>query len=44
MFEDAPWIFLGEKQNISVKTKKLSGVYMLPDGGFSVDGAKFTDE
>ena len=44
VFEDAPWIFMGEKQNISVKTKKLSGVYMLPDGGFSVDGAKFTGE
>ena len=44
VFEDAPWIFLGEKQNIYVKTKKLSGVYMLPDGGFSLDGAKFTGE
>lgn len=43
VFDDAPWIFLGEKQNISAKTKKLSGVYMLPDGGFSLDGAKFSE-
>lgn len=44
VFDDAPWIFLGQKQNISAKSKKLSGVYMLPDGGFSLDGAKFSEQ
>lgn len=43
VFEDAPWIFLGQKQNISAKSKSLSGVYMLPDGGFLLDGAKFSN-
>ncbi|MHC5308278.1 glutathione ABC transporter substrate-binding protein [Bartonella sp. LJL80] len=44
VFEQAPWIFLGQKQNISVSNKKLSGVYMLPDGGFVLEHAKFADE
>ena len=43
IFEDAPWIFLGEKDNLSAKNKKLSGVYMLPDGGFILEDAKFAD-
>ena len=43
IFEDAPWIFLGEKDNLSAKSKKLSGVYMLPDGGFILEDAKFAD-
>lgn len=43
VFDDAPWIFLAQKQNISAKSKSLSGVYMLPDGGFSLEGAKFSN-
>lgn len=43
IFENAPWIFLGERDNLSAKSKKLSGVFMLPDGGFILEDAKFSD-
>lgn len=43
VFEQAPWIFLGQKDNLSAKRKTLSGVYMLPDGGFVLEDAKFSD-
>jgi glutathione transport system substrate-binding protein len=39
----APWIFLGENQNISAKSKTLSGVYMLPDRGFLLEEAAFSE-
>jgi glutathione transport system substrate-binding protein len=32
IWKDAPWIFLGSDYNLSAKSKKLSGVYVLPDG------------
>jgi glutathione transport system substrate-binding protein len=31
-WKDAPWIFLVSDDNIAAKSKKLSGVYVLPDG------------
>ncbi|WOC15076.1 glutathione ABC transporter substrate-binding protein [Pseudochrobactrum sp. MP213Fo] len=40
---EAPWIFLGVPQNISAQSNKLSGVYMLPDRGFLLEDAEFTD-
>ena len=42
-WEGAPWIFLGVNQNLSAKTKSLSGVYMLPDRGFLLEEAAFAD-
>ncbi len=41
IWEDAPWIFLGTSQLITVQSKALSGVYMLPDRGFVVETAEF---
>jgi glutathione transport system substrate-binding protein len=38
---DVPWIYLGVIDNVSVQTKGLSGVYMLPDRGFVVEDAEF---
>ncbi|CAM1656540.1 glutathione ABC transporter substrate-binding protein [Bartonella apis] len=43
IFQDAPWIFLGQKDVLSGKTKNLEGVYALPDGGFLLKDAKFAD-
>lgn len=42
-WEDAPWIFLGVPQNLSAKSKNLSGVYMLPDRGFLLEEAEFSE-
>jgi len=41
IWSDAPWIFLGEIQNISAQAKTLSGVYMLPDRGYVLEDAEF---
>lgn len=32
IWNQAPWVFLGSPYNISGQTKKLSGVYYMPDG------------
>ena len=32
IWKDAPWIFLVSDDNIAAKSKKLSGIYVLPDG------------
>jgi glutathione transport system substrate-binding protein len=32
IWKDAPWVFLVSDDNIAAKSKKLSGVYVLPDG------------
>jgi len=32
IWKDAPWVFLTSDYNLSAKTKKLSGIYVLPDG------------
>lgn len=42
-WQDAPWLFLAVPQNLSAKSKNLSGVYMLPDRGFLLEDAEFTD-
>lgn len=42
-WEGAPWIFLGVPQNLSAQSKNLSGVYMLPDRGFLLEEAEFSE-
>lgn len=32
IWKDAPWIFLVSDDNVAAKSKKLSGIYVLPDG------------
>ena len=32
IWKDAPWVFLVSDDNVAAKSKKLSGVYVLPDG------------
>jgi glutathione transport system substrate-binding protein len=34
VWKDAPWAFLAVPSNISAKSKKLSGMYTMPDGSF----------
>ena len=37
IWEDAPWAFLVTEQLLSVHSKKLTGFYVIPDGGFNFD-------
>jgi glutathione transport system substrate-binding protein len=39
IWKDAPWIFLVSDDNIAAKSKKLSGVYVLPDGQMLTEDA-----
>jgi glutathione transport system substrate-binding protein len=39
IWKDAPWIFLASDDNISAKSKQLSGVYVLPDGQMLMEDA-----
>jgi glutathione transport system substrate-binding protein len=39
IWKDAPWIFLASDDNISAKVKKLSGIYVLPDGQMLMEEA-----
>jgi glutathione transport system substrate-binding protein len=39
IWKDAPWVFLSVDQLIDGKSKKLSGVYHMPDGGLLTDEA-----
>ena len=39
IWKDAPWIFLVSDDNISAKSKKLSGIYVLPDGQILTEDA-----
>jgi glutathione transport system substrate-binding protein len=41
IWQDAPWVFLGTNQLLTAQSKNLSGVYMLPDRGFSLEEAAF---
>ncbi|WP_328702935.1 glutathione ABC transporter substrate-binding protein [Arenibaculum pallidiluteum] len=43
IWQDAPWVFLGTNQLLTAQSKGLSGVYMLPDRGFSLEEASFKD-
>jgi glutathione transport system substrate-binding protein len=38
IWKDAPWVFLNTANNVYVRSKKLSGAYVMPDNGLS-----FTD-
>jgi glutathione transport system substrate-binding protein len=42
IWDDAPWIFLGVDRNLSAQSKKLSGLYMIPDGGLLIEEAALT--
>ena len=39
IWKDAPWIFLGVENVLSAKSKKLTGLYRIPDGGLLIDEA-----
>lgn len=43
IWQDAPWVFLGTNQLLTAQSKNLNGVYMLPDRGFSLEEAAFTN-
>ena len=43
IFADAPWIFLGQNNILSGRAKNLHGVVTLPDGGFLLQDANFSD-
>jgi glutathione transport system substrate-binding protein len=38
-WKDAPWIFLVSTDNLSAKSKKLSGIYVMPDGQLLTEDA-----
>ena len=42
IWNDAPWIFLGVDRNLSAQSKKLTGLYMIPDGGLLIEEAALT--
>jgi glutathione transport system substrate-binding protein len=42
LWDDAPWIFLGVDRNLSAQSKKLTGLYMIPDGGLLIEEAALT--
>lgn len=37
IWSEAPWAFLATEQNVSGKSKKLSGMYVMPDAGYDYD-------
>ena len=39
IWKDAPWIFLASDDNISAKSKALTGIYVLPDGQMLMEEA-----
>ena len=39
IWKDAPWIFLASDDNISAKSKKLTGIHVLPDGQMLMEDA-----
>jgi glutathione transport system substrate-binding protein len=42
VWNDAPWVFLGVDRNLSAQSKKLNGLYMIPDGGLLIEEAALT--
>ncbi len=42
IWNDAPWMFLGVDRNLSAQSKKLNGLYMIPDGGLLIEEAALT--
>ena len=39
IWKDAPWVFLDSDYNVSAKSKKLSGIYVMPDGQMLTEDA-----
>ena len=39
IWKDAPWIFLGVENVLSARSKKLTGMYRIPDGGLLIEEA-----
>lgn len=39
IWKDAPWIFLASDDNISAKSRALTGIYVLPDGQMLMEDA-----
>ncbi|MCG7360096.1 glutathione ABC transporter substrate-binding protein GsiB [Pseudoroseomonas ludipueritiae] len=39
IWKDAPWIFLGVENVLSARSKRLSGLHRLPDGGLLIEEA-----
>lgn len=39
IWQDAPWIFLGVESILAAHTKRLTGLYRIPDGGLLVEEA-----
>ena len=42
IWKDAPWVFLTSDYNLSAKSKKLSGIYVLPDAQMLTEDAELT--
>lgn len=42
-WEGAPWIFLGVTNLVAAQTSDVTGVYMLPDRGFLLEDAAFSE-
>ena len=43
IWKDAPWVFLASDYNVSAKSKKLSGIYVLPDGQMLTEDAALSN-
>lgn len=43
VWEKAPWGYLFVDTNVAARSKKLKGIYPMPDGAFSVEAAEFVD-
>lgn len=41
IWKDAPWVFLSVDRLLAAQSKKLSGVYYIPDGGLLTEDAAF---
>ena len=39
IWKDAPWIFLGVENVLSARSKKLTGMYRIPDGDLLIKEA-----
>ena len=42
IWKDAPWIFLGVDHILAAHSKKLTGVYQIPDGGLLIEEGSFS--
>ena len=37
IWADAPWIFLVQEKIVYARSKRLQGMYVMPDGSFNFD-------